>query len=186
MENQTQNQNYDPSKSNFFSEQPPNQPNQSQATPNLIPDQSSSQAFPPNISNNNMQIPPYNPGQTQQINFNINQPMYPSSSQLISKNTSPQSFLEKVNTTASGVFDFLKSKAPPIPNKIIPKKLLENVDPLTIISEIKDENFRKIAEKSIKEINCLKLEKTKLNDLTIKVNVSNPKQINNNSLFSKT
>ena len=58
MENQTQNQNYDPSKSNFFSEQPPNQPNQSQATPNLIPDQSSSQAFPPNISNNNMQIPP--------------------------------------------------------------------------------------------------------------------------------
>jgi len=186
MENQTQNQNYDPSKSNFFSEQPPNQPNQSQATPNLIPDQSSSQAFPPNISNNNMQIPPYNPGQTQQINFNINQPMYPSSSQLISKNTSPQSFLEKVNTTASGVFDFLKSKAPPIPNKIIPKKLLENVDPLTIISEIKDENFKKIAEKSIKEINCLKLEKTKLNDLTIKVNVSNPKQINNNSLFSKT
>ena len=133
-----------------------------------------------------MQIPSYNPGQTQQINFNINQPMYPSSSQLISKNTSPQSILEKVNTTASGVFDFLKSKAPPIPNKIIPKKLLENVDPLTIISEIKDENFRKIAEKSIKEINCLKLEKTKLNDLTIKVNVSNPKQINNNSLFSKT
>ena len=51
------------------------------------------------------------------------------------------------------------------------------------ISEINMEKFEKIVEKSIKNIVCLKLEKNKLNDLTILVNVSNPRQINN-SLFS--
>jgi hypothetical protein len=62
---------------------------------------------------------------------------------------------------------------------------LDNVDPLTIISEIKNENFAKVLEKSLKEINCFKLDKSKLNDMTILVKVSNPRQINN-SIFSQS
>ena len=132
------------------------------------------------------QIPLYNQNQVPQLNQNINQlQIFPQVNQIQSLNKSSQSFLEKVNSTASGVFDFLKSKAPPITSNIIPKKLLANVDPLTIISEIKLENFDKISQNSIKEIDCVKLEKTKLNDLTVIVNLSNPKQINNNSFFSK-
>ena len=186
MDNQDNKQNYDMSKSNFFTGISLNPQIQAQ-NPNTIQIQqpSQSQAFPPNIPQM-PQIPMYNLNQNQQINFNINQqPTFPSTNQLQSQNKSSQSFLEKVNSTASGVFDFLKSKAPPIPTNIITKKLMDNVDPLTIISEIKQENFEKILEKSIKEIDCLKLEKSKLNDLNIEVIVSNPKQINNTSFFSK-
>ncbi len=99
-----------------------------------------------------------------------------------------QSLIEKVNTTASGVFDYLKTKANTIPGKIpgnfIPKNLLsENLDPLTILTEISPENFYSVLEKNIKEIQCQKLLKTSLNDLTVLSYVTNPKQINN-SLFS--
>ena len=186
MENPEKNQNFDTSKSNFFTGAQPIPLTQSPSqNPNQIQQSNQNEAFPPNnpqISN----IPLYNPNQNQQINLNMNQqPVFPFVNPIQPQNKSSQSFIEKVNSTASGVFDFLKSKAPPIPTNIITKKLLDNVDPLTIIAEIKEENFKKILEKSIKEIDCLKLEKTKLNDLTIEVVVSNPKQITNNSFFSK-
>ena len=186
MENQENNKNYDVAKSNFFPGQSQNPSIQNQSSiPYQIQQQSDSQAFPPNNSNIS-QIPLYNPNQSININNNnIPQSTFPPTNQLQPQNKSAQSFLEKVNSTASGVFDFIKSKAPPIPTGIIPKKLLDNLDPLTIISEIKQENFDKIKQSSIKEIDCLKLEKSKLNDLTIIVNISNPKQITNTSFFSK-
>ena len=186
MENQENNKNYDVEKSNFFPGQSQNPSIQNQSSiPYQIQQQSDSQAFPPNNSNIS-QIPLYNPNQSININNNnIPQSTFPPTNQLQPQNKSAQSFLEKVNSTASGVFDFIKSKAPPIPTGIIPKKLLDNLDPLTIISEIKQENFDKIKQSSIKEIDCLKLEKSKLNDLTIIVNISNPKQITNTSFFSK-
>ena len=186
MENQENNKNYDVAKSNFFPGQSQNPSIQNQSSiPYPIQQQSDSQAFPPNNSNIS-QIPLYNPNQSININNNnIPQSTFPPTNQLQPQNKSAQSFLEKVNSTASGVFDFIKSKAPPIPTGIIPKKLLDNLDPLTIISEIKQENFDKIKQSSIKEIDCLKLEKSKLNDLTIIVNISNPKQITNTSFFSK-
>ena len=186
MENQENNKNYDVAKSNFFPGQSQNPSIQNQSSiPYPIQQQSDSQAFPPNNSNIS-QIPLYNPNQSININNNnIPQSTFPPTNQLQPQNKSAQSFLEKVNSTASGVFDFIKSKAPPIPTGIIPRKLLDNLDPLTIISEIKQENFDKIKQSSIKEIDCLKLEKSKLNDLTIIVNISNPKQITNTSFFSK-
>ena len=190
MDNQDKKTNYDASKSNFFTDTSPNPNIQSQSeNTNQIQQPAQTEAFPPNTSQIS-QIPGYNPylnqNPIQQLNFNINnQSALPPTNQLQPQNTSSQSFLEKVNSTASGVFDFLKSKAPPIPTNIIPKKLLDNVDPLTIISEIKQENFEKVLKTSIKEIDCLKLEKSKLNDMNIEVIVSNPKQINNNSFFSK-
>ena len=186
MENQDKNQNADMSKTNFFQGLPNNPPIQTQSQiSNIIQQPTQSQAYPPNYLQMS-QIPLYNQNPNQQINLNVNQNQtFPQVNQLNPLNKTSQSFLEKVNSTASGVFDFIKSKAPPIPANIITNKLLNNVDPLTVISEIKQENFDKILEKSIKEIECVKLEKTKLNDLTVIVNVLNPKQITNKSFFSK-
>ena len=161
---------YDISKSNFFPDisktaitapQPQNI--------NPIPQIEQNQAFPPIQTQND---------QNQQT-----QVIYSNTFQQNSQSKS-QSFLEKVNSTATGVFDYIKSKAPPIPTNIITKNILDNVDPLTIITEIKNENFAKVLEKSLKEIDCFKLEKSKLNDMTILVKVSNPRQINN-SIFSQ-
>jgi hypothetical protein len=186
MDNQDKTQNTDKPNTNFFQDLPNNPPIQAQPQiSNIIPQPTQSQAYPPSYPQMS-QIPFFNQNQNQQINLNINQqPVFPQINQLQQQNKSSQSFLEKVNSTASGVFDFIKSKAPPIPSNIITKKLLDNVDPLTVISEIKQENFDKILQKSIKEIDCIKLEKTKLNDLTVIVNVLNPKQITNKSFFSK-
>ena len=170
-EEQPKSQEQKASISNFFI-------NTSSNNDNISQNQSiSSQAFPP-LENNSQeqqisQSQNYNQIIPQQINQNTQ------SNQQIQK-----SFLEKVNSTATGVIDFIKNKAPTLPSNIIPKKILDNVDPLTIISEIKMDNFEKnIFNKSIKEMDCLTLEKSKLNDMTILVNISNPHQINN-SLFS--
>ena len=98
--------------------------------------------------------------------------------------SAPKSFLEKVNSTASGLFKFIKSKAPPIANTIIPKKLLDNTDPVTKVSEIYLENFEKnIISKSTKELVGAKLENSNINNIPIVVKLTNP-QIINNSIFS--
>ena len=179
---------YDSSKSNFF-------PNNSQNNDiniqtqniNSIPQQN--ETFSSNQIHFNqphgaqeLNLPQPQQG-AQGFNFNFNFFSQQNNQNNQSESESQKSFLEKVNSTASDVIDFIKSKAPPIPTNIIPKKLLDNVDPLTIISEIKMENFDKIVKNAIKDIDCLKLEKTQLNDLTILVTISNPRQINN-SLFS--
>ena len=146
--------------SNFFTSNSSTNENVSQPQP------LTSQAFPP-LEN----TPQQHLSQSQNINLN-NEPIP----------QTQKTFLEKVNSTASGVIDYIKNKAPTLPSNIniISKKLLDNVDPLTIISEIKMENFEKnILNKSIKEAECLKLEKTQLNDTTILVNIANPHQINN-------
>ena len=180
MEPQENKKIYDPSKSNFFPSLSNNSNIKTDTDLNSIPQQSQFQSFPPNENQLNKQ-------QLQQEKslLNVNMPILqnPQQEQNQNQNQSQQSFFEKINSTASGVIDYIKSKAPPLPTNIIPKNLLDKVDPLTIISEIKIENFEKILGGSVKDIDCLKLEKTKLNDLTILVKISNPRQINN-SLFS--
>ena len=119
MENPEKNQNFDTSKSNFFTGAQPIPLTQSPSqNPNQIQQSNQNEAFPPNnpqISN----IPLYNPNQNQQINLNMNQqPVFPFVNPIQPQNKSSQSFIEKVNSTASGVFDFLKSKAPPIYQQI--------------------------------------------------------------------
>ncbi len=170
-----------PSISNFFTQTQSSLTTYNTNINNNNNEQSSSfshQAFPPINNNNN---------QTDQLilnspnsNFNQNNPQQTQTQTAQTQKT----FLEKVNSTASGVLDFIKSKTPPIPSNIITKKILNNVDPLTILSDIKMESFEEnIIKKTTKEIECLKLEKTQLNDQTILVNISNPHQVNN-SLFS--
>ena len=182
MEPQENKPAYDLSKSNFFANihQNNDTTNQTQYL-NSISQQNQSQAFLP-ISN---QI---NQPQQQQQEVLIQTNNFPQQNdqqqpQSQSQPQSQQSFLDKVNSTATGVFDYIKSKAPPLPSNIIPLKLLDSPNPMVSISEINMGKFEKIVEKSIKNIVCLKSEKNKLNDLTILVNVSNPRQINN-SLFS--
>ena len=181
MEPQENKPAYDLSKSNFFANIPQNNDttNQTQYL-NSISQQNQFQAFAP-ISNQINQPQQQQEVLTQTNNFPQQKDQQQPQSQ--SQPQSQQSFLDKVNSTATGVFDYIKSKAPPLPSNIIPLKLLDNPSPMLSISEINMEKFEKIVEKSIKNIVCLKLEKNKLNDLTILVNVSNPRQINN-SLFS--
>ena len=181
MEPQENKPAYDLSKSNFFANIPQNNDttNQTQYL-NSISHQNQFQAFAP-ISNQINQPQQQQEVLTQTNNFPQQKDQQQPQSQ--SQPQSQQSFLDKVNSTATGVFDYIKSKAPPLPSNIIPLKLLDNPNPMLSISEINMEKFEKIVEKSIKNIVCLKLEKNKLNDLTILVNVSNPRQINN-SLFS--
>jgi hypothetical protein len=178
MEPQENKKIYDASKSNFFPSLSNNSNIKTDTDINSIPQQVQIQSFPPNENQLNQQ-------QLQQEKslLNLNMPILQNPQQEQKQNQSQQSFFEKINSTASGVIDYIKSKAPPLPTNIIPKNLLDKVDPLTIISEIKIENFEKILGGSVKDIDCLKLEKTKLNDLTILVKISNPRQINN-SLFS--
>ena len=168
---------YDSSKSNFFANNSQhNDINVQSQNINTIPQKTES------LSSNQIHFNQQQPQQGAQ-NFIFNFFSQQNNQKNQQKSESQKSFLEKVNSTASDVIDFIKSKAPPLPTNIIPKKLMDNVDPLTIISEIKMENFDKIVKNAIKDIDCLKLEKTKLNDLTILVKISNPRQINN-SLFS--
>ena len=178
MESQDNKKVYDASKSNFFPSLSQNNDINvvSQINTNTQPSQF--QSFPP-IQNqlNQQQL-----SQQNQQSLNLKMPFLQNSQQQ-TQNETQQSFLEKINSTAAGVIDYIKSKAPPLPTNIIPKNLLDNVDPLTIISEINMENFEKILNNSIKNIDCISFEKTKLNDLTILVNISNPRQISN-SLFS--
>ena len=178
MESQDNKKVYDSSKSNFFPSLSQNNDANAVSQLNAISQQNQFQSFPPIQNQLNQQ-------QLSQENqsLNLKMPLLQNPQQQQTQNETQQSFLEKINSTAVGVIDYIKSKAPPLPTNIIPKNLLDNVDPLTIISEINMEKFEKIVNKSIKNIDCISYEKTKLNDLTILVKISNPRQINN-SLFS--
>ena len=88
-------------------------------------------------------------------------------------------FFDKVNSTANGVFDFIKNKTPA---NMIPKKLLNNENNLTTLTNIKQDEIQNIINNTKKETQTQQLVKTKLNDLTILVNISNPRVITN-SLF---
>ena len=88
-------------------------------------------------------------------------------------------FFDKVNSTANGVFDFIKNKTPA---NMIPKKLLNYENNLTTLTNIKQDEIQNIINNTKKETQTQQLVKTKLNDLTILVNISNPRVITN-SLF---
>ena len=114
---------HDLSKSNFFTGITKNQDTNLQAQViNPIPQAVQTQAFPPMQTQFSPQV------QSQNGFYNIFPQQNPQQSQ------NQQSFLEKVNSTATGVFDYIKSKAPPLPTNLITKNLLDNVDPLTIVS----------------------------------------------------
>ena len=158
-DNQSPSNTTNPSISNFFTQtQSSSTTDNTNSNNNNNNERSSSfshQAFPPINNNNN------NNNETGQLilnspnsNYNQNNPQQTQTAQ------TQKTFLEKVNSTASGVLDFIKSKTPPIPSNIITKKILNNVDPLTILSDIKMESFEEnIIKKTTKEIECLKLEK---------------------------
>ena len=91
----------------------------------------------------------------------------------------PQTFMQKVNSTASGVLDFLKSKTE---NISIPKNPLMKIDYSQNLIPINEKNYEEEIKKDIFEIDCLKIEKGKLNDMTIISLIQNPRVIND-SIF---
>ena len=101
--------------SNFFTSSSSTTANNNNASQQIT-----SQAFPPTE---------YNPQQPYQLQQNYNPYNPQQNSQRTQQIPSTQkSFLEKVNSTAIGVFDFIKNKVPVLPSNIIPKKLLDNFD----------------------------------------------------------
>ena len=91
----------------------------------------------------------------------------------------PQTFMQKINSTASGVIDFLKSKTE---NISIPKNPLIKIDYSQNLIPINEKNYEEEIKKDIFEIDCLKIEKGKLNDMTIISLVQNPRVVND-SIF---
>ena len=178
MDNQNQNQNkYDITKSNFFSNisdsndkkdnqeiKNPNNINinapisninsQNYSINNINP-VSQSNFFPPqkDVSNSNFYPPPQyqvnNPYQNQNY-----QNFYPQQQ----PQQQSQSFLQKVGSSAMN--------------------LIKKEDPINLINDIRPNDFEDIIKSSKKEIQCQIIEKTKLNNVEIKVIISNPRKIN--------
>ena len=192
MDNQTENQKkYDISKSNFFSnldkddkqknEQKPqeintgiinnptlstNPQNISISQSNFFPSQNlntipQNNFYQPNnisISNSNFfptknQI--NNHYQNQQFIYPNNQNFYPQSQPQTQSQS--QSFLQKVGTSAMN--------------------LIKKEDPMNLINDINPDEVEKILKKANKEIQCQKIEKSKMNDIEIKAVISNPRKI---------
>ena len=120
----------------------------------------------PNYNNQNQNY--YNQNQYQNINQQ-NTDLYPQQ---------PQSFMQKLNSTASGVFDYLKSKTPSIPNIPLPKNPLAKIDLTSTLTEINSKNFENEMNNNVTEVNCIKIEKSKLNDINLICKIENPKIIN--------
>ena len=176
MENQ--NKNINQSTGNFFGDPVTNMPSYYPQINNPLTnqnqfycDQNQSQNYYnqnqyPNYNNQNQNY--YNQNQYQNINQQ-NTDLYPQQ---------PQSFMQKLNSTASGVFDYLKSKTPSIPNIPLPKNPLAKIDLTSTLTEINSKNFENEMNNNVTEVNCIKIEKSKLNDINLICKIENPKIIN--------
>ena len=126
-----------------------------------------SQSYNPQINdplNNQQDQNIYN-----QTNFNPNSQFYPQQN---------PSFIQRINTTASGVIDYIKSKTPTMPNINLPKNPLIKIDYSLNLQEINTENYENEIKNNIKEINCDIILKSKLNNYNIISKIENPKIIN--------
>lgn len=137
--------------------------------------QSSQPQQPVDLKNSNffVGIEPTTQSNQPNISNPLTQPNYlPNQPQQSTQTT----FLEKVNSTASGVFDFIKKQTPA---NIIPKKLLSDNIPIEDLTKIDIDDFDNKINTITKEVETQKLIKTKINDLTILVNITNPREIKN-------
>jgi sorting nexin-7/30/sorting nexin-8 len=165
-ENQNQNQNYFNQNQNYFNQnQNQNYYNQNQ-----------------NYFNQNQNQNYYNQNQNQNY-YNTNQYVNYNNQNISQQNTQmypqqSQTFMQKLNSTASEVFDYLKSKTPSIPNITLPKNPLAKIDLTPTLTEINSKNFENEMENNITEVNCIKIEKSKLNDVNLICVIENPKIIN--------
>ena len=89
-----------------------------------------------------------------------------------------QTFIEKINSTATEVIDYLKSKTSSISNISLPKNPLSKIDLSSTLTEINSKNFEDEMNNNIKEVNCIKIEKSKLNDKNLFCKIENPIIIN--------
>ena len=187
MENQ--NKNINQSTGNFFGDPVTNMPSYYPQINNPLTNQNQfyyNQNQSQNYYNQN-QYPNYNnQNQNQYLNYNNQNQNYYNQNQyqnINQQNTDlypqqPQSFMQKLNSTASGVFDYLKSKTPSIPNIPLPKNPLAKIDLTSTLTEINSKNFENEMNNNVTEVNCIKIEKSKLNDINLICKIENPKIIN--------
>jgi hypothetical protein len=101
-----------------------------------------------------------------QTNFN---PNYPEQN---------PTFIQRINTTASGVIDYIKSKTPTMPNINLPKNPLIKIDYSLNLQEINTENYENEINNNTKETKCDIILKSKLNNINIIAKIEKPKIIN--------
>jgi hypothetical protein len=130
----------------------------------------------PNLSNPNL----YNQNVYNQnlYNQNLNNPNINNPFQ----NQQSQSLMQKINSTASNVLDFFKSKTE---NISIPKNPLIKVDYSQNLLPLNQNGFEEEIKNNIIEINSIKIEKGQLNDMTIISLIQNPRVINDSYFKNK-
>jgi len=130
----------------------------------------------PNLYNQNV----YNQNVYNQnlYNQNINNPNINNPFQ----NQQSQSLMQKINSTASNVLDFFKSKTE---NISIPKNPLIKVDYSQNLLPLNQNGFEEEIKNNIIEINSIKIEKGQLNDMTIISLIQNPRVINDSYFKNK-
>ena len=122
----------------------------------------------------------YNTNQNYQNQYNTNQynlnQYYPQNIQQQNNQIYPQqqqSFIEKINATASGVLDYFKLKTPTTNQQNV-----NLIDLKTTLTELNTKNFEEETKNSISEINCNTIQKSKLNNTNINCKIQNPRIIN--------
>ena len=174
---------YDISKSNFFIDIPDNsQQNNIQESQSNVQDNIINQSQNINLNQN----PQYN----QNMNFVQNNNFYPtqttfpmSNSKLYSNpqiqmsnqiyQNNPYMYGQPPQKDSQSIFSKVTSTA---------MNLIKKEDPINLITDIRPKEFESILKKSNTEIQCQKIEKSKLNDIEIKVTISNPRKINDSLL----
>ena len=89
-----------------------------------------------------------------------------------------QTFMQKVNSTATGVIDYLKSKTPSMPTINLPSNPLAKIDLSVTLTEINTNEFENETKNNISEVNCATIQKSKLNNIDVVCKIINPRIIN--------
>ena len=84
-----------------------------------------------------------------------------------------QTILEKINSTASEVLDYFKFTKPTTNQQNI-----NSIDLKLTLTEINTKNFEEEIKNNISEINCNKIQQSKLNNIKVTSKIQNPRIIN--------
>ena len=93
------------------------------------------------------------------------------------QNQNNQTLLQRINTTASGVYEYIKSKTPTIPTITLPKNPLVKIDYNLILKEINTQNYEEEMKMNLNEVNCTIIQKSDLNNIDIVSKIENPRII---------
>ena len=107
------------------------------------------------------------PSQTQSFPPQMPQQSYPAN--MGNPMPQQQGFFSKVNSATDGFFQFIKSKTPIVSAQGLLNSPALNLEPINI------ETFQELQTKNVKEVECGKIAKTVLNDVTVISKIINPR-----------